>query len=69
MKELHSKTPKELGISDGEYIALAESLLISREFVNTLREGPLYYYHEMRVAYLEQYFGLNGELTSSIESD
>ena len=58
MNELHSKTPKELGISDDEYINLAESLLLARDLLKGLRSGPLYELNKMKVEYLEKYFGI-----------
>lgn len=50
--------PQELGISDHEWVNLAESLLLSRELATLLPYGELGYIHQMRVAYLEEYFGL-----------
>lgn len=52
------KTPQELGITEHEWVNLAESLLLSREFVSLLSDGPLYHFHRMQVDYLEDFFGL-----------
>lgn len=52
MEKIQPKTPQELGISDHEWVNLAESLLLSRELVAGLGPGELYYYHQMRIAYL-----------------
>lgn len=57
-ERLPPKTPQELGISDKEWVDLAESLLLSRELVAGLGEGELFFFHKMRVTYLEEYFGI-----------
>lgn len=62
MSELHSKTPKELGVSDEEYINLAESLLLARDLLKGLRSGPLYELNKMKVEYLEGLFGIKQKL-------
>lgn len=62
------KTPQELGISDKEWVDLAESLLLSRELVAGLGQGELYFYHKMRIAYLEEYFGI-GRSVDNLPAD
>lgn len=52
------KTPQELGISNHEWVILAESYLSSRQWVSALPYGELAVYHQMRVEYLEKYFGI-----------
>ena len=52
------KTPKELGITDQQFIDLAESLLLARDLLKGLRSGPLYELNRMKVDYLEKYFGI-----------
>lgn len=64
MEQLNSKTPQELGISNAEYISLAESLLLSREIAAGLPNTELGQYHAKRAAYLEQYFGLREAIDS-----
>lgn len=61
MSELRSKTPEELGISDDEYINLAESLLLAMDLISFLHPGPLYELNRMKVEYLEGLFGLKQE--------
>lgn len=67
MKELDSqhhlkletaKTAQELGITNEQWVNLAESLLISREITSLLSSGPLYELHKMQLDYLEIYFGI-----------
>lgn len=53
-----AKTAQELGITNEQWVNLAESLLISREITNVLSSGPLYELHKMQLDYLEKYFGI-----------
>lgn len=57
-KRLGAKTYQELGITPQQWIDLAESLLISREFVSALPHGELATMHRMKIDYLEKYFGI-----------
>lgn len=54
-------TPEQLGITNEEWVNLAESLLISREFVSMLHSGALYDLHKMQLEYLEKFFGITHE--------
>lgn len=58
MSEQGPKTPDELGISESDWIDLAESLIISRAFIRQITQGDLSAYHRLRVQYLEEYFGI-----------
>lgn len=60
MSEHLPKSPQELGISDHDWVQLAESLILSREFAALLPDSELGAYHRMRVIYLEGYFGISG---------
>lgn len=62
------KSPEELGISQQEWVVLAESLLSSRQWVSVLPYGELAVYHQMRVDYLEKYFGIDTTIPSSTSS-
>lgn len=58
-EEFRSKSPEELGISNADYVALAEQLLLSRELVKALGpSSPLGQLHRRQMIYLETYFGL-----------
>lgn len=65
MKEI--KTPQELGISNHEWVSLAESLLISRQWVSVLPYGELAVIHQMRVKYLEDYFGITEPIDIGVQ--
>lgn len=52
------KTAKELGISDHDWVILAESLLLSRDLAYYLPHSPIGILHKMNVDYLEGYFGI-----------
>lgn len=53
-----AKSAQELGITDEQWVNLAESLLISREITSLITSGPLYELHKMQLEYLERYFGI-----------
>lgn len=52
------KTPQELGISNHEWVTLAEELVYFRDFAKLLPHSPLGCMYTMRVNYLEVYFGI-----------
>lgn len=59
-----AKTAQELGITNEQWVNLAESLLISREMTSVLSSGPLYELHKMQLDYLEKYFGLKNDTST-----
>lgn len=58
MSEKSPKTPEELGITNEDWVNLAESLLISREITQWFSSGPIYELHKMQLEYLEKLFGI-----------
>lgn len=61
MAERQPKSPQELGISNAEWVDMAESLLIARKFAALLPDSELGDYHRRMVIHLEQVFGLSGD--------
>lgn len=57
------KTPQELGISEHDWILLAESLIFSREFAALLPYCELSIIHRMNIDHLEEYFGIRPKPT------
>lgn len=52
------KTAEQMGITESEWVDLAESLILSREFARLMPQSPLGMMHQMQVDYLERLFGI-----------
>mgnify|MGYP001565884105 CR=1 FL=1 len=68
MEKLRAKTPQELGISEADWVRMAEELLYFRDFAMLLPNSPLGCMYGMRVEYLERLFGLRDPIDSDQNS-